>query len=109
MLETIIGAAIALAVNALIVPPVLLAPAHLAVGRLARDIASVLDETAAVLSEPVDAPRLRAGLDDARALRAAQARASSAVTAGVESLQLNPPGPVATGRCSRPTGRCSTA
>ncbi|MDY0946467.1 FUSC family protein [Frigoribacterium sp. CFBP9039] len=90
VLETIIGAAIALAVNALIVPPVLLAPAHLAVGRLARDIASVLDETAAVLSEPVDAARLRAGLDDARALRAAQARASSAVTAGVESLQLNP-------------------
>jgi uncharacterized membrane protein YccC len=90
VLETIIGAAIALAVNALIVPPVLLAPAHLAVGRLARDIAAVLDETAAVLAEPVDAGRLAAGLENARALRAAQARASSAVTAGVESLQLNP-------------------
>jgi len=90
VLETIIGAAIALAINALIVPPVALAPAHLAVGRLARDIASVLDETAAVLDEPVDGSRLATGLTQARELRVTQARAVDAVTAGEESLQLNP-------------------
>lgn len=90
VLETVIGAAIALAINALIVPPVLLAPAHLAVGRLARDIASVLDETAATLAEPSDHDRLDAALAAARALRASQSRAVAAVTAGDESLQLNP-------------------
>nr|BFF14493.1 hypothetical protein GCM10025699_57960 [Microbacterium flavescens] len=68
----------------------LLAPAHLAVGRLARDIASVLDETAATLAEPSDHDRLDAALADARALRASQSRAVAAVTAGDESLQLNP-------------------
>ncbi|WP_423923579.1 FUSC family protein [Frigoribacterium sp. 2-23] len=92
IIETMIGAAIALAVNALIVPPVLLAPAHLAVGRLARDVAAVLDETSTVLAEPVGADRLGGLLDRARALRGVQAKSLAAVTAGGESLMLNPRG-----------------
>ena len=85
VLETVIGAAIALAINALIVPPVALAPAHLAVGRLARDIASVLDETAAVLDEPVEQARLAAGLTKARELRVAQGRAPEPTAAILDS------------------------
>ena len=91
IIETIIGAVVALAVNALVVPPVLLAPAHLAVGRLARDLAAVLDDLAAVLVSPdADEARLTAMLERARRLRDLQATAVAAVTAGEESLMLNP-------------------
>ncbi len=90
VLETVIGAVVALAINALVVPPVLLAPAHLAVGRLTRDLAAVLDELGAVLSTPSDRERLGAVLVQARGLRDLQAKAAAAVAAGEESLMLNP-------------------
>jgi len=90
IIETIIGAVVALAVNALVVPPVLLAPAHLAVRRLTRDLAAVLDALAGVLAEPAPRAAVTEVLTRARALRAAQATAQAAVTAGEESLMLNP-------------------
>jgi len=90
IVETIIGAVVALSVNALIVPPVLLAPAHLAVGRLARGLAGVLDDLAGVLEAPTAPDRVTAVLTRARDLRDLQARAVAAVAAGEESLMINP-------------------
>jgi len=90
VIETVLGAAVALAVNALVVPPVLVGPAHLAVGRLARDLAAVLDETAVALERPVDERALAATLERARGLRDLQPRAVAAVAAAEESLRLNP-------------------
>lgn len=90
IIETIIGAATALAVNALIVPPVLVAPAHLALGRLARDTATSLDDLAGALERPTEGPNLDAMLLRARELRTLQARATAAVKTGEESLTLNP-------------------
>jgi hypothetical protein len=69
---------------------VLLAPAHLAVGRLTRDLAAVLDELGAVLETPSDRVRLGAVLVQARGLRELQSKAAAAVAAGEESLMLNP-------------------
>lgn len=90
IIETVIGAVVALAVNALIVPPVLLGPAHLAVGRLARDLATALDSLAQALEEPTPRPELDAVLGRARELRDQVAKASAAVKTGEESLTLNP-------------------
>jgi uncharacterized membrane protein YgaE (UPF0421/DUF939 family) len=90
IVETIIGAIVALAVNALIVPPVLLGPAHLAVGRLARDLGSALDALADALERPTPPSRLDESYEQARTLRDLVARARAAVTTGEESLTLNP-------------------
>ena len=90
VLETIIGASVALVVNALVVPPVLLGPAHLAVGRLARDLAAVLDELAAALEAPAPPGALEATLEKARGLRELQPKAVAAIATADESLRLNP-------------------
>jgi uncharacterized membrane protein YccC len=90
IIETVIGAVIALLVNALIVPPVLLGPAHLALGRLARDLGAALDSLASALETPTSRVDLDAALTRARALRDLQARAAAGVTTGEESLTLNP-------------------
>lgn len=89
VLETIIGAAIALAVNAAIVPPVLLLPAHVAVGKLLRESAATLDVLAASLAETRDAASLDALLVRARGLRAMRDAAATAVATGEDSLALN--------------------
>lgn len=90
IVETIIGAAVGLVVNVAIVPPVLLAPAHIAVLRLLRDCASCLDG----IADSLDSPQTRSQLDDllarSRALRDAQSAAQAALAAGEESLTLNP-------------------
>ncbi len=88
ILETVIGAAIGLAVNVLIVPPVHLQPAHLAVARLGREIAVALEGLAGALST-ADTD-LTALLVKARALRTLQTTAQDAVAKGEESLTLNP-------------------
>jgi len=90
ILETIIGAAIGLAVNVLIVPPVLLQPAHLAVARLAREVASALERLAAALSTETSPAELDVIREKARALRATRDTATDAVARGAESLTLNP-------------------
>ena len=87
VLETVIGAAVALAVNALVVPPVLLGPAHLAVGRLARDVAAVLDELATVLEAPAAPGALEATLEKARGLRDLQPRHLDAETLDMRELK----------------------
>jgi len=90
ILETIIGAAIGLAVNVLIVPPVLLQPAHLAVARLAREVAAAMERLALALSEKTELDELDAIRAKARALRKTRDTATDAVARGAESLTLNP-------------------
>lgn len=90
IIETVIGAVIGLIVNVAIVPPVLLAPAHVAVLRLLRDCASSLEEIAATLSSEQETKSLDAMLARTRLLRAQQNSALSALTAGEDSLTLNP-------------------
>jgi len=90
ILETIIGAAIGLAVNVLIVPPVLLQPAHLAVARLARELAAAMERLADSLSVSTASADLDSMLVKARTLRATRDTAMDAVARGAESLTLNP-------------------
>lgn len=90
VLETIIGAVVALVVNAAIVPPVLLLPAHVAVGRLLRECAAILDGLAASLVKPTDDAELERLLVHARELRGLREAADAAVKTGAESLTLNP-------------------
>lgn len=92
ILETVLGAIVALIVNALIVPPVLLGPAHLAVARLARDTAAAFERVAIGLTEGWDQDRWHEALLQARALRQQHARAEASLTAARESLTMNPRG-----------------
>ncbi|WP_420364091.1 aromatic acid exporter family protein [Curtobacterium aetherium] len=92
ILETVIGAVVALVVNALIVPPVLLEPAHLAVARLARDTAAAFERIAVGLTEGWDAERWHEALLQARALRQQHARTDAALTSARDSLTMNPRG-----------------
>jgi uncharacterized membrane protein YgaE (UPF0421/DUF939 family) len=92
IIETMIGALVALAVNALVVPPVLLQPAHLAVTRLADDTAAAFERIAIGLTEGHDRTGWEAALVAARALRQTQARSDAALAAARESLTMNPRG-----------------
>ena len=90
VVETLIGCGVGLLVNVLIVPPVLSAPAHHAVVRLATLIAATLDALSIALSKPQTRAQLATLLDDARALRPLQLQAQDAMTSAEESLLLNP-------------------
>jgi uncharacterized membrane protein YccC len=90
ILETIIGAAIGLAVNVLIVPPVLLQPAHLAVARLTREVAAAMERLADALTVAKSLAELDELRAKARALRPLRDTATDAVARGAESLTLNP-------------------
>lgn len=92
ILETVIGAAVALVVNLLIVPPLLLEPAHLGVARLARDAAVAFERLALGLTEGWSRERWQAALVDARTLRQQQAKADAALSAARDSLTMNPRG-----------------
>jgi DNA-binding response OmpR family regulator/uncharacterized membrane protein YgaE (UPF0421/DUF939 family) len=92
VLETVLGAAVALVVNAVIVPPVLLRPGHLAVARLARDTAVAFERVAIGLTEGWDHDRWHDALLRARSLRQQHAKADAALTAARESLTMNPRG-----------------
>lgn len=92
VVETFIGAAIGLAVNVLIIPPVLLSPAQGAITRLAEGIANTLDELAESLRSEQQAAQREATLLRARELRKLQTDAAAAVTAAQDSLMLNPLG-----------------
>jgi len=90
IIETILGAAIAVIVNALIVPPVLLAPAHDAVTRLTEEIAATFERVAAALLVPQKFADLESLMIQARLLRPMLAKAERAITSAEESLTLNP-------------------
>ncbi|MDO9396405.1 MAG: FUSC family protein, partial [Herbiconiux sp.] len=90
IIETIVGAAIGVFVNWLIVPPVALQPAHDAVASLGREVADTMDGLAIVLSAPTDAAFRTQVLVEARLLRPMQYRAQATLEAAEESLRFNP-------------------
>lgn len=90
IIETIIGAVIGVAINMLIVPPVLLAPAADSVQRLAREIAATLDRLAVALRTPQTPGQMEGLMIEARLLRPMHSATATALTAAEESLMLNP-------------------
>lgn len=90
IIETIIGAAIGLVVNVLIVPPVLVEPANRAIAQLTANSALVIDQLADALTTPQSPGQLEQLLTDARALRDERDAAAGAVAQATDSLTLNP-------------------
>lgn len=90
ILETLIGVAIGLIVNALLVPPVLTAPARRDLGLLGAEIAASLDRLAAALGSIRTPAQLQEIMLEARLLRPMREAAEASITAGEESLTLNP-------------------
>lgn len=92
VVETVIGATVGLVINLLIVPPVLLAPAHQAVGRLAVGIAATLETLADALRSRQSPGALDTILTNARDLRRLRGEATDNITRAQDSLLLNPRG-----------------
>lgn len=89
IIETLIGAAMGLLVNAVIVPPVVLQPARSTVMRLGGDTAAIFDALADAISEPRSRGELAALLNRARALHRTRIDAEEAVERGRDSLAFN--------------------
>jgi len=92
IIETVIGAAIGLLVNVLVIPPVLFRPAHAAVTGLATEIAALLRDLAEVLRTPSTMAEVEGVLLRARTLRGLRDAAAASVAGAEESLMLNPRG-----------------
>lgn len=92
IIETLIGAAIGFVVNVAIVPPVAVAPAHDAVDRLSDELAASVDRLADALEQPQTPEALEELLLTARLMRPMRDAAEAAISAGGESLTLNPRG-----------------
>ena len=90
VLETLIGAAIGIIVNALIVPPVAVEPARNEVALLGAELAASVDRLAAALEAPQPPAQVEALMIEARLLRPMRDAADAAIAAGEESLTLNP-------------------
>jgi len=90
IVETLIGVVIGIVVNALIVPPVLVAPARRDIGLLGRELAASLDRLASALPEPQTPQRLQELMVEVRLLRPMKDAAEASIAAGEESLTLNP-------------------
>jgi uncharacterized membrane protein YccC len=90
VLETLIGAAIGIIVNALVVPPVAVAPAREEVARLGAELAASADRLADALEGAQTRSELEALMIEARLLRPMRDAADAAIAAGEESLTLNP-------------------
>ncbi|MBM7468620.1 putative membrane protein YccC [Microbacterium keratanolyticum] len=92
IIETLIGAAIGLIINVLIVPPVLVAPARRDIGLLGVELAATLDRLADALPKTNSPARVLEILLQARLLRPMRDAAEASLIAGEESLALNPRG-----------------
>ena len=90
VIETVIGAVVGLAINAIIVPPVLLTPAHNSVVGLAESVADTLSSFAKSLRTPQTGAELSTMLATARELPALRDSATDALIRADESLMLNP-------------------
>ncbi len=90
IVETLIGVAIGIIVNALVVPPVLTAPARRDLGMLGAELAARLDALGAALLTTQQPAQLQELMVEARLLRPMQAAAEASIAAGEESLTLNP-------------------
>lgn len=87
IVETLIGAVIALVINLVLVPPVQHEPAERAMRELAHAIADAYDRVARALSTGRVAPHL---LDDARSLRERVQTARAAMDELEDSTRMNP-------------------
>lgn len=90
VLETLIGAAIGIVVNALIVPPVAVAPAREQLAGLGGELAASVDRLADALEQTRSQADLEGLMIEARLLRPMRDAADTAIAAGEESLTLNP-------------------
>jgi uncharacterized membrane protein YccC len=90
IIETLIGAALGVIVNVLIVPPVALGPAERDVNLLASELAASLDRLASALTSPQSQQQLDSLMIQARLLRPMRESAAASVQQGEESLTLNP-------------------
>ncbi|MFM2721778.1 FUSC family protein [Microbacterium mcarthurae (nom. nud.)] len=90
VLETIIGAAIGIVVNTVLVPPVLVPPAREKLNVLGRELAAALERLADALEAPQSRQSLEGLLLEARLLRPVRDAAADAISDGADSLSLNP-------------------
>lgn len=90
IVETLIGVAIGIVVNALIVPPILVSPARRDLGLLGRELAASLDRLAQALPVTRTPEQLQELMLEARLLRPMKDAAEASIAAGEESLTLNP-------------------
>jgi uncharacterized membrane protein YgaE (UPF0421/DUF939 family) len=89
IMETILGAAVGLVINALIAPPVALEPANRAVSELGGNVAQILEDISAVLTRPTSYAVLNEIYLRSRALRAEYNAARATVVRAQESLRFN--------------------
>ncbi|MDA4894123.1 aromatic acid exporter family protein [Streptomyces sp. MS2A] len=92
IVETLIGAAVGLVVNLLVVAPVLVAPARRDLALLGGEVAASLDRLAEALPQTTGPARLQELMLEARLLRPMKAAADVSLAAGEESLAFNPRG-----------------
>ncbi|WP_053353202.1 FUSC family protein [Leucobacter musarum] len=90
LIETAIGAAIGVLLNALIVAPVRTTSVHLAIVDLTQHSASVLRRIADALDEPRNAAWLAEMLAEARGLQDERTRVHALLRQARESLRFNP-------------------
>jgi hypothetical protein len=90
--ETLIGAAVGVAVNAIIAPPLYLQPAGAAVGELAERLAEFARELAGELRSGWSRAAADRRLNQARALNFEVARADRTLARAEQSARLNPLG-----------------
>jgi len=90
--ETLIGAAVDIAVNAVIAPPLYVQPAGDALGELADRMGAFLRGLAVALGSGWSRAAADRWLDDARALGAEVARADRTFSRAEQSARLNPRG-----------------
>lgn len=90
VLETLIGAAIGIVVNAVLVPPVLVPAAREKVDTLGRELAAAMERLADALETPQSPASLEGLLLEARLLRPVRDAAADALRDGEDSLALNP-------------------
>ena len=90
VIETLIGAAIGIIVNALIVPPVAVAPAREQLALLGGELAASVDRLAQALERPQRRGEIEGLLIQVRLLRPMREAADVAIADGEESLTLNP-------------------
>jgi uncharacterized membrane protein YgaE (UPF0421/DUF939 family) len=90
VVETALGAAIGVAINALVIPPVYVAPAGASVRTLGDALVSLLRRIAAELAEPDVASRVPHWLAASRELTQRVDAAQAALARADESLRWNP-------------------
>lgn len=90
ILETLLGAAIGIVVNLVIVPPVAVAPARDAVDALSSELSASLERLASALEAPRSRAQVEELLLEARLMKPMRDKADAALAEASDSLTLNP-------------------